>query len=304
MLDKLRKQGQIPPPGSLATPLSPLTDPVVRASNGMLVPQLAFGLYKVPATDEGVTTILQAIQSGYRHFDTASYYGNEHTLGEAIAKSGISRWEFFVCSKVWNDAQKEGRQAVRVSVEKTLRLLNSDYIDLLLIHWPVPGCFVETYKELEVLLREGKIRGIGLSNFSVEEYEELVSSGISIAPIVNQFEVSPAMYRAGTVEYFQDRQIIVSASKSLHRGSSFEKTSVSEISQNHGVSPAQVMLRWGLQKGLVVVAKTSTKSRMTENRDIFNFCLSEDEMGRLDEMTTPEDVSAREDLERQRKTAL
>jgi hypothetical protein len=165
LLDQLRKEGKIPPMGQLATPLS--TEPTLTMSNGRSVPQLAFGLYKVPACDEGEAIILNAVHAGYRHFDTAAFYGNEATLGRALQKSGLPRENFFICSKIWNDAQQRGPAAVRESVEESLEALDfGGYFDLFLIHWPVPQHFVETYKELEILHSEGKLKSLGLSNFT------------------------------------------------------------------------------------------------------------------------------------------
>jgi len=150
--------------------ISSAEEPVLKLNNGHTMPQLAFGLYKVPPTEEGESIVLNAIAAGYRHFDTASYYENEKVLGQALKKSGIPRNEFFICSKVWNDAQRKGREAVRGSVEKSLAAFDFGddggcYIDLLLVHWPVPGYHVETYKELELMCKEGTIRSIGLSNY-------------------------------------------------------------------------------------------------------------------------------------------
>ena len=165
LLEQLRKKGKVPPLGELATPLT--VEPTVTMRNGKGIPQLAFGLYKVPASDEGERIIVDAIHAGYRHFDTAAFYQNEATLGRALKKSGLARENFFLCSKVWNDAQKKGRAAVRESVEESLEALDfGGYFDLYLVHWPVPGHFVETYKELEILHYEGKLRNLGLSNFS------------------------------------------------------------------------------------------------------------------------------------------
>lgn len=175
LLERLRQEGKIAPSGQLATPLS--GESYLRLSSGRPIPQMAFGLYKVPSGTEGEEIILNAIGAGYRHFDTASFYGNEEILGRAIKKSGLKREEFFICSKVWNDAQKEGPDAVILSAQRSLEFLDTEYIDLFLIHWPVPGCFVQTYKALEQLHSEGKIRSLGLSNFSVEvssRYEQRV----------------------------------------------------------------------------------------------------------------------------------
>ena len=250
-------------------------------------------------------TSIPSYQAGYRHFDTASYYRNEATLGKALRRSGIPRDQFFLVSKVWNDAQK--RAAVRQSVEQSIAELNfGGYYDLFLIHWPVPNHFVDTYRELELLQGEGKIRNIGLSNFSPSEYEELMASheNIRVTPIVNQFEVSPFMYRPLDVEYFQQKGVLVSSSKALHRGEGFDHPAIIEISKRHHVTAAQVMLRWGVQKGLIVVAKTSNFGRMVENRDILHFTLGREEMALLDVITTERDVIERNLLEKQRKIQM
>jgi len=284
-----------------------MAEPTLITPNGSSIPQLAFGLYKVPANEEGEAIILDAVKAGYRHFDTASYYSNEETLGKALKSSGIPRDQFFIVSKVWNDAQKLGRAAVRQSVEQSIEYLDfGGYYDLFLIHWPVPNYFVETYRELELLRGEGKIRHIGLSNFSPSEYEELMAShnNITVPPVVNQFEVSPFMYRPRDVEYFQRSGLLVSSSKALHRGEGFDHPTIIEISKRYNITVAQVVLRWGVQKGLVVVAKTSNFGRMVENRDILHFSLGQEEMAELDAITTEKAVSEREKLEKERKTQM
>lgn len=284
-------------------PSPPEHEPMLKMSDGREIPQLAFGLYKVsPEQCEGV--VLEAIEAGYRHFDTASFYGNEAGLGRALKRSELSRDNFFVCTKVWNDAQKAGRAAVRESVERSLSDLDSEYIDLFLVHWPVPGCHLETYRELELLVEEGKVRSIGISNYSEEEYKELVDGGIRINPTVNQMEVSPAMYRPETIDFFAERGIVVSASKALHRGDSFSKGPIQKLAQKYSVTPAQVMLRWGLEKGLVLCVKTSNVSRMHENRSIFHFALDEDDCSLLDAITRKDDVVKRNELEMKRKRQL
>jgi len=282
------------------------------SGSGQKIPQLAFGLYKVPPDENGEKIILDAIDVGYRHFDTASFYGNEQTLGRALKKritdttSKLKREDFFICSKVWNDAQKGGRDAVIKSVETSLELLDIEYIDLFLIHWPVPGLYVQTYKVLEELHQRGKIRGIGLSNFNPDEYLELLDSSITMLPEVNQFEVSPVMYRATDVDFFQNAGIVISSSKALHRGASFHIQSIQNIAKKHGMTPAQVFLRWGMQKEIVVVAKTSQKERMIENRASIqnNFTLDAEDMIILDGLTTKEDVTARRKLEVERKASM
>lgn len=259
-------------------------------------------MYRIPNDESGIDTVREAMKSGYRHFDTASHYGNEAILGHAVAESGLLRSDFFLSTKVWTDSLRAGRAAVRESVDQSLRLLRTDYVDLVLIHWPVPGHFTYAYKELEEMVREGKIRSLGLSNFNCQEYQELLLSGITVHPVVNQFEVSPFMYRPELVQYFQEHWIAVAASKSLNRASSLGDPVVETIARRHSVTPAQVLIRWSVQKGLIVVAKTSNPSRMRENRSVFQFSLSEDDMIALDSLTSTGAIREREALEAVRKT--
>ena len=303
LVEQLRRAGKLPPIGELA---KGKLDPILTGRYGTAIPQLAFGLYMVPPTVEGERIVADAIAAGYRHFDTASFYGNEKILGLAIKKSGISREHFFICSKVWNDAQKMGRKAVRESVEKSLAELDcGGYFDLFYIHWPVTGHFVDTYKELQELCIEGKIRQIGLSNFGIQEYSELQSDAeITILPTVNQIEVSPFMYRPKTIEFFQEQGVLVAASKALHRGAGIDDGIVKEIADSHSVTPAQVMLRWLYEKRIIVVSKTSNKSRMQENRKILQFALKESETSMLDSLTTEEDIRRRERLEIERRNGV
>ena len=256
-------------------------------------------------------------KAGYRHFDTASFYGNEATLGRALKRSGLPRHDFFVCSKVWNDAQKAGREAVRRSVLQSIHSFDfGGYFDLYLVHWPVPGYFVDTYKELEMLHDEGYLKNLGLSNFSPQEYEELMSEqhNVKIKPVLNQFEVSPFMNRPDLVSYFQEKGILVSSSKALYRGDGFNNTAIHELCQKYRsrakgclrvrATPAQVMICWGLQKGLIVIAKTATPSRMAENRDALLLSLTEEEIAILDSLTKTEDKKEREQLEAKRKAQM
>lgn len=270
------------------------------------MPQLAFGCYKVPDTPEGEQILNNALAAGYRHFDTASYYNNEATVGRVLKASGIPRDKFFLASKVWNDAQKQGRGAVRESVLQSLRELDfGDYWDLFLVHWPVPHHFIDTYRELELLQQEGKLKAIGLSNFSMEEYQALVTSGITIAPVVHQLEVSPLMYRPKDVEYFQTQaNMIVSASKAMHRGGAMGNDVVQAIAQAHGVTPAQVMIRWSLQKKLVVLTMSASPGHQLENRAVSDFTLSDVDMAKLDALTDEEAIQARTALEMERKRGM
>ena len=297
------------------------------------IPVLAFGMYKVPDNDDGVQIVLDAIQCGYRHFDSASIYDNEKTLGKALALAlalsmtsktkEVLRSQLFIASKVWNDVQKDGRDAVRRSVEQSLNDLQIDYLDICYVHWPVPGYFVETYRELMLLCNEGKIKYLGISNFDKLDYEELIDGiyeSIFIPPLINQFEISPFMYRPDLIQYFQkENGILIAASKALNRCAAISDDNndvnvnvnvtnntnmkiIQDIATLYDVTYAQILLRWSFQKGYIVLGKTSNILRMKENRNIFSFCLSNKEMKQLDSITTENDIRIREELEVQRKT--
>lgn len=285
---------------------TPQEEPYLTLQDGTKCPQLAFGCYKVPNDASGETILQNALQAGYRHFDTASYYGNEATLGKVLGESGIPRERFYLASKVWNDAQNEGREAVRKSVLASVDALGfGGYWDLLLVHWPVPNRYTETYKELELLQQEGKIRAIGLSNFSREEFETLQQAGLTVPPVVNQFEVSPFMYRPKDVDYFQNKaNMVVSASKAMHRGGALTNETVLAIAQTHGVTPAQIMIRWSLQKNLVVLTMSSSLGHQKQNRAVLHFVLNDQEMKQLDSLTTEQAIQERTALELERKKSM
>jgi len=261
------------------------------------IPQLAFGLYKI----DNAETILEAIRVGYRHFDAASVYGNEQLLGEALQKCGVPRSEFFIIGKVWNDAVKEKR--VRESVEQSLKDIGCGYFDAFLVHWPVPGHFIEAYRVLEEMHQEGTLKAIGFSNFSPKDYEELEQAGIRVQPALNQIELSPFMYRPDYVGYFQKKNITVMAHKALSRASALDNPILMQIANDLSVSPAQVMIRWGIQKNCVITVKSSNVERMKQNRKVFDLVLDEDTMAKLDALTKRKDIEERNDLEEQRKSS-
>jgi diketogulonate reductase-like aldo/keto reductase len=173
------------------------------------------------------------------------------------------------------------------------------------VHWPVPGRFVETYKAIQEYHTNGLVRNIGISNFGITDYEDVMNSdGIHVQPAVNQIEISPFMYRPQTIKYFQDRGVTMVASKALHRAVGMEHGVVQMISREHGVTAAQVLLRWGIQKGCVVVSKTVSEERMVENRSVLSFALTEEDILKLDSLTSQEELAAREQLEIQRRDGI
>lgn len=273
--------------------------------DGTPVPQLAFSLNLVPPTTAGEAIIENAIKAGYRHFDTSQFSRNEKTLGKMLRASGIPREEFFICSKVWNEAQKCGRFAVRKSVERSLKDLDfGDYFDLFTIHWPVPRYYVETYKELESLKEKGLIRSIGLRNFSEREYKMLVKQKITIPPAVCQIDASPAMCPHSKVLYFQHKKTLVAATHVLNRGDSFGVPVIMEIAARLHVTSAQIMIRWAMQKGFIVVSRSQKYANMIENRRVCHFDLTDDEMRSLDDLTDEADLQKKSKREFMRKTSM
>ncbi|CAB9513906.1 keto reductase family 1 member C1 homolog [Seminavis robusta] len=319
LLNQLRAEGKVPAAGELKTPLvethcctkeAPVADltaaePMLSMVDGTPIPQLAFSLNLVPPTKAGEEIIENAIKAGYRHFDTSQFSRNEKTLGKVLRASGIPREEFFICSKVWNEAQKCGRFAVRKSVERSLKDLNfGDYFDLFMLHWPVPRYYVETYKELEDLKKKGLIRQIGFRNFSEREFKMLVKQKIEIPPAVAQVDLSPAMCPHSKVLYFQQKKVLVAASHALNRGKSFEEPVIMELAHRHKVTAAQVMIRWSMQKGFVVVSRSQKLAHMIENRQVTHFELTHDEMQSLDDLTDEADLKRKSARDFMRKTSM
>ncbi len=249
--------------------------PQIMLNNGQAIPQLGFGVFLVEP-DQTVQAVSTALEVGYRHVDTAEMYGNEREVGEAIAKSGLDRSEVFVTSKLDNDAHRpdDARQAF----DQTLRALGFDYIDLFLIHWPLPmkyeGDFVSTWETLGEFYRDGRARSIGVSNFQAGHLRRLHAQS-DIPPAVNQIEVSPYITQDELRGFCAEHQIAVEAWSPLARGGELlADPEVVRISKETGKTPAQVVLRWHIERGDIVFPKSVTAARIRENFDIFDFELS------------------------------
>lgn len=251
----------------------------VLLNNDMEMPLLGFGVYKLPDGPDGELALQTAIDTGYRLIDTASAYKNEETVGRAIAKCGIPRKELFVTSKIWNTAQRIGD--VEGAFSRSLERLKLDYLDLYLIHWPVPGCYMETWKALEKILDSGRTRAIGVSNFSIYNLEELKRiSGIT--PAVNQIECHPFFYQKELIEYCQKNGIAVQAYAPLARGAYLDDDVMCVLGTKYAHTPAQVGLRWALQKNISVIPKSSSPERILANANIFDFEIEEEDMAIID----------------------
>jgi 2,5-diketo-D-gluconate reductase A len=252
--------------------------PDVTLNNGQQIPQLGFGVFLIEPQDT-VAAVSTALEAGYRHFDTAEMYGNEQEVGEAIRRSGLERGEIYITSKLNNDAHEP--DDARRAFDESLKALGLDYLDLFLIHWPLPtrydGDFVSTWRTLEEFYREGRARSIGVSNFQ-PHYLRRLHGESEIIPAVNQIEVNPYLTQDELRGFCAEHQIAVEAWSPLGRGNVLEDPEIATIARRAAKTPAQVVLRWHIQRGDIVFPKSVTASRIRENIDIFDFGLSADEV--------------------------
>jgi diketogulonate reductase-like aldo/keto reductase len=255
--------------------------PSLELNNQQHMPLLGLGVYKATGEGEVENAVSWALEEGYRLIDTASAYKNEDGVGRAVHASSIPREELFITTKIWNNAQRIGD--IDGAFKRSLERLDLDYIDLYLIHWPVPGCYLETWKQLEKLYRDGLIRSIGVSNFDMYQLEDLIANS-EIVPAVNQIEIHPLWNQAELVSYCQSRGIAVQAYAPLARGAYLDRPELVEIAVNHGKSVSQVGLRWSVQKGISVIPKSAKKERIAANAEIFDFQLTDEEMRAIDGM--------------------
>lgn len=251
----------------------------VFLNNNREMPLLGLGVYKLTDHTEAETAISSAIHCGYRLIDTASVYKNEELVGHAIEKSGIPRRELFLTTKVWNTAQRLGD--IEGSLSRSLERLKTDYVDLYLIHWPVPGCYTGTWLEMEKLLESGCARSIGVSNFEIRHLEELKHVS-GIVPAVNQIECHPLCYPRELIEYCQDNNIQVQAYAPLGRGAYLDNDVMCVLGTKYAKTPAQIGLRWAVQKGISVIPKSSNPERILSNCEIFDFEIAEEDMAIID----------------------
>ena len=256
--------------------------PILTLHDGIEIPQLGFGVFQIPPK-ETQEKVEEALGAGYRHVDTAAAYRNEAGVGAAIAATGVRREDVFVTTKLWNSEQ--GYDSTLAAFEKSIERLGTGHVDLYLIHWPLPAknLFLDTWRVFERIQEEGGARSIGVSNFRVEDLERLGSEA-ERQPTVNQIELHPRLQQAELRAWHADHDVVTEAWSPLAQGEVLEDGTIETVAAHHDRTPAQVILRWHLQLGNVVIPKSVSPERIRENFEVFDFELSEDDMAALERL--------------------
>ncbi|WP_082340016.1 MULTISPECIES: aldo/keto reductase [Lysinibacillus] len=256
----------------------------VTLNNGLEMPLIGYGVFRVPEGDDLAEAVKTAIAKGYRSIDTAQVYRNEESVGRgiraAIDEGLVTREELFVTSKVWNDGLSY--EETLAAYDSSLAKLGLDYLDLYLVHWPgIDTNYVDVYKALEKIYQDKRVRSVGVSNFHVLHLENLLKE-TSVIPVINQIEFHPHLIQEEVRAYCKEKGIQVEAWSPLMNGSLLEEALIQQLASKYGKTPAQIVLRYDVQHGVVTIPKTMTPARMTENLTVFDFALTEDEMAQLD----------------------
>ena len=262
-----------------------------RLNNGVEMPVLGLGVFRAEDGDETYNMVTWALEAGYRHIDTAAVYRNEKSVGDAIADSGIPRKDIFLTTKLWNEDMRQSRQ--EEGFRNSLELLRTDYVDLYLVHWPVPGFYVQSWKVLEKLYEQKHIRAIGVSNFKEHHLETLLEDS-KITPAVNQVECHPLLNQEDLIRYCDNLDIAVTAWSPLGGGKTdlLKNPVLVKIGEKYGKNPAQIIIRWDLQRGIIVIPKSSKKERIIENMNVFDFELSPGDMSAINALNKNQRVGS------------
>jgi len=244
-------------------------------NNGVKIPWLGFGVFEVPEGEEVIQSVLWALEAGYRSIDTAKIYRNEEGVGKAIKQSGVPREEIFVTTKVWN--RDQGYQSTLAAFDASLKRLQLETLDLYLIHWPVKGKYVETWRAMETIYKSGKCRSVGVSNFMIPNLEDLKASS-ELVPAVNQVEYHPYLQSPELYEYCKQHGTMLEAWAPIMKGQVMQVPELIAIGEKYGKTPVQVSLRWVLQKGVIAIPKSVHRERIFSNKDIYDFELSAEDM--------------------------
>lgn len=259
----------------------------IQLNNGVTMPQIGLGVYKI--SDETMSEVVNAaLDAGYRAFDTAHFYFNEASLGKALKESNIPREELFITTKLWNDYQ--GYESTKKAFNDSLQKLDMDYVDLYLIHWPCPedGLFVESYKAMEELYHEGKIKALGVANFKEHHLDKLLQE-TTVVPAVNQIEYHPIFNQDNLQQYCKDKGIAVTAWSPLMRGGTlFEDETLKRIAEKYNKTVAQIIIRWHIDSGRIVIPKSSNIERIKENIDVCHFELMEQDIEAINNLNRNE----------------
>ena len=255
-------------------------------SNGTKIPSIGFGTFQIEEGPDAQERVKAALEAGYRHIDTAQGYGNEASVGRAVKASGIPREEIYLTTKLTN--QIRGYQETKAAIDRSLQLLGSDYMDLFLLHWPVPASFknnwqqmnADSWRAMEEAVQAGKIRSLGISNFRRHHIDALLKTTV-IKPVVNQIRLCPGDVHEDTVGYSREKGMVLQAYSPLGTGKLFEVQDLQDILKKHNKSLAQVALRWSLQMGFLPLPKSATPERIRENLQVFNFALDQEDMDRI-----------------------
>jgi methylglyoxal/glyoxal reductase len=251
----------------------------IKLNNGVEMPRFGLGVWRTPRGIDTQNSVRWALEAGYRHIDTAKLYDNEEDVGLIVANTPVKREEVFITTKVWDTEQ--GYESTLRSCEDSLKRLGMDYVDLYLIHWPIPGLRGETWRALVKLYESGKCRAIGVSNYTIRHLKELLAD-TPIVPAVNQIELNPFLYRKELMEFCQSQGIVVESYAPLSRARKLDNQALAGVAAGVHKTPAQVMIRWALQHELVVIPKSVHQERIQENAAVFDFELSPADMYILD----------------------
>lgn len=249
-------------------------------NNGVQIPVVGLGVFRIEDAKIAYDTVKTALSVGYRHIDTAMIYGNEEAVGKAIKDSGIPREEIFLTTKLWNDDQRSGK--VQEAIDASLKRLSLDYIDLYLVHWPVPKTYISVWKKMEEVYKSGKVKSIGVSNYNPHHLDDLLKEA-EIVPVVNQIECYPYLTQEKVIEYCKQKNIYPEAWGPLGAGKTdvLSNSIIGEIAKKYKKSPAQIILRWNVQRGVIVIPKSVHENRMLENMSVFDFELSVEEVKKI-----------------------
>jgi diketogulonate reductase-like aldo/keto reductase len=264
----------------------------VMLNDGVEIPQLGFGVFNVAPGSQVERAVTTALAAGYRHIDTATIYRNEEGVGRAVAASGLDRANVFITTKLWNNAQ--GYESTLNALDSSLELLGMDYVDLYLVHWPKPDLTRDTWQAMEELHAAGKTRAIGVSNF-LPHHLDLLLEVATVPPAINQIEFHPNLQSPALVDYCQDRGIVLEAWSPLKRGRVLDDPELQTIAAAHGVTTAQVVLRWMLQRGIVTIPKSVTPARIAANADLYGFSLSDSDIAAVDALDRDERIGPHPD---------